>query len=89
MNDSFDQEKSMAYGRMLAGAIVGFSLFGELTAFSLWIQGWFDRVPMFTPPPGRTVMLIGSFGCVVGALAGLLSRNWKKIHNHSIEADKK
>lgn len=79
MNDNFKTEKYRAYKRMLGGAIVGFTVVGGLVAFWLWRTGWFQNVPMFTPPPILVIMLLGSLGSVCGALISLFSRKWNKF----------
>ena len=77
--DAFIREQSkIAYLRMVVGAALGFLTFNLLTAFLLWRDGWFHRVPCFTPPPGLILITMGTIGAVVGALLSLFSKKWKK-----------
>ena len=76
MNDPIEEDKKRAYKRMLVGALIGAFLFTIPFAFSMWKDGSFQKVPIFTPPPGLVLMLLGTIGAIIGALASLLSRKW-------------
>jgi len=68
---------------MFIGAIVGFSLFAGATVLRLWQLGCLDSVPMFTPPPGLAIMVMGCLGGIIGSLASLFSRKWNSTYHES------
>jgi hypothetical protein len=63
--------------RLLTGATIGFVVFAVPCAFLLWRDGWFYRVPCFTPPPGLIVLDAGFIGVVIGALLSMYSHKWE------------
>jgi hypothetical protein len=77
--NSVNSQTQYAYKRMFWGAVIGFILFGGLLYLRLWFGGWFNRVPMFTMPPGMAVLLVGSVGAALGALISLFSKKWRKF----------
>jgi hypothetical protein len=77
-NDMLQKQTRLAYIRMSIGAIIGFMAFAAISTFYLWRGGWFNRVPMFTPPPGLIVFGFSSIGAAIGALLSLFSRKWNK-----------
>jgi len=62
-----------AFIRMCFGATIGFVVFAAPCTFILWHNGWFHKVPMFTPPPGLVVLFVGFVGTVIGVLLSLFS----------------
>ncbi len=63
--------------RLLIGATIGFVIFAAPCTFLLWRDGWFHRVPCFTPPPGLIVLDAGFIGVVIGALLSMYSHKWE------------
>jgi len=78
MLGSIKEDKERAYRRMLIGASIGILLSTLIGALLLWGGGWFQRVPMFTPPPGLILLLLAAIGAVIGALASLFSNKWHR-----------
>ena len=76
MSEAEQKDLTKAYKRMICGAVIGAVVFTVPLAVYFWVTGEFEKVPMYTMPPGLILMLVGSVGMFVGALASLLSRNW-------------
>lgn len=78
MNLSFDDQKRIAYRRMLIGGVSGVLLFIVPSTVYFWLNGDFDKSPISDAPPVFDIMLLGFLGAIVGVLSGLLSRNWSR-----------
>jgi hypothetical protein len=76
MNLTIKKDMKRIYKRMFIGAVIGVLLFTIPCALFMWKNGSFNKVPMFTPPPGLILMLLGTVGAVIGGLASLFSRKW-------------
>lgn len=69
------EQNKRLYLRMFLFALVGFVLFFSGTSLRLVQLGAFNTSnPYGGPPPLLTCLLVGGFGLVVGAIAGLLKK---------------
>ncbi|MFA6282735.1 MAG: hypothetical protein WC633_01245 [Desulfurivibrionaceae bacterium] len=69
------------YKRIILGSIIGFMALALPTSYLLYQDGWFHRVPCFTPPPGLIILNIGFVGVVIGALLSMFSKKWHSQNN--------
>ena len=76
-------EIRFAKRRIIAGAIIGFTMFFLFSMFLLYFNGWLSEVvamnPYLGPPPMMTAGLFGFFGSVIGAVLSLFSKRWKQF----------